>query len=285
MNPKSDDRADLIRPQSRVLRTWVRMAFVLLGMTLAWNAGTSGAEEISAEAGKELYQQFCLVCHGSRGQGSTLGPALTAAGVASAPDTDIARTITQGRTAQGMPMFGRSLERWEIQDVVAFVRTLQDASAEKKAAQKDEASPIDVSGGDARHGQDLFRGKANCAQCHTTFFTGGIIGPDLSDVARTRSQAAIYEAVTQPSKKVLRDYRGRRLVTRNGETIVGRYRNETPESVQILNREGNLWTTYQKSDLQSDDTLRDESLMPDNLLAPLSPDEVKDLFAYLYSLK
>lgn len=264
--------------------------FLLLGpaILLLTLAGPSQAQERSAEQvaqGRELYQQFCLVCHGAKGQGTTLGPTITSAALTAGPDADLARVISQGRAANGMPMFGRSLEREEIDNIVAYVRTLQNASAEQRSEQSAESSPIDVTAGDIRKGQELFRGKASCVQCHTTFFVGGSVGPDLSEIARTRSQADIHKAVTEPSDKVLREFRAKKIMTKDGRTFVGRFRNETPDSVQILNEDGTLWTTYMQSDLTSGETLRDQSLMPDNLLAPLSEDETRDLFAYLYSLK
>lgn len=274
-----------VGPARRASLLWLAIAALL---TLAASPTAGHAQERSADnvqQGRELYQQFCLVCHGSRGQGTTLGPTVTSVAVTAFTDADIARVISQGRAANGMPMFGRAMSREEIDGIVAYIRTLQDASAEKREERREEASPLDVSGGDIGRGQELFRGKANCSHCHTTFFVGGMIGPDLSDVARFRSRADIYEAVTDPSDRVLRDYRAKRIVTKDGREIVGRYRNETDESVQILNEAGNLWTTYMKSDLESEKTLRRESLMPDDVLAPLNDGEVKDLFAYLYSLK
>ncbi len=263
------------------------LTLLLAILLLGW-APAASAEERSAESldqGRELYQQFCLVCHGASGQGTTLGPTISSAAVTAMPDTAISRVIAQGRSANGMPMFGRSLEREEISAIVDYIRTLQDSSAEKREERQDEAPPVDLTGGNIRAGQELFRGKANCVKCHTTFFVGGDIGPDLSDVAHRRSQADIYEAVTNPSDKVLREYRAKRLVTKDGRTIVGRYRNDNAESVQILNATGDLWTTYMKSNLESDKTVRDESLMPTAALADLNESEIKDLFAYLYSLK
>lgn len=267
-------------------------ARALLAGLLAVHAASFAQEAPTAAAaaedtGKQLYQEFCLVCHGAKGQGSTLGPALTASALRAASDSDIARVVSEGRAAQGMPMFGRSLEREEIGAIVGFVRTLQNVSTEAESSKDEGEPPIDVTGGDARRGQELFRGadKVNCAHCHTTFFWGGSIGPDLSDVARQRSHADIYEAVAEPSKKVLRDYRAKKLVLQDGTEVRGMFRNDTPESVQILNADGNLWTTYLKKDIKSEETLRKESLMPEGLLGKLNEAETKDLFAYLFSLE
>lgn len=262
-------------------------AFLLLALLAPVHALGQTTERSAEQVaqGRELYQQFCLVCHGAKGQGTTLGPTITSVSVTASPDADLARVISQGRAANGMPMFGRSLEREEIDSLVGYLRTLQNASAEGRVEMSAEPSPIDVSTGDVRKGQELFRGKANCVQCHTTFFVGGSVGPDLSEIARSRSQADIHKAVTEPSDKVLREFRAKKLVTSDGRTVIGRFRNETPESVQLLSEDGTLWTTYMKSGLTSDETLRDRSIMPDNVLAPLSEDETRDLFAYLYSLK
>lgn len=259
--------------------------FALL-LTLALPSFSAAQQSPTAAAaenpGKSLYQAFCFLCHGGRGEGGELGPSITSTKVMAATDRDLYSSIANGFVDKGMPMFGRSLTRAEIDALVVYVRELQQRDSSRSASRA-QPSPIPA-GGDVIKGEALFKGKAGCFDCHSTFFAGGTIGPDLTKVAERLNQNAIYEAVATPSKRITRDYAAKTITMKSGKTIEGIFRNETPETIQILGKDGALWTTYFKKDLASIET-RKESLMPAGVLEKLSPEETKDLFAYLYALK
>jgi mono/diheme cytochrome c family protein len=86
----------------------------------------------SAQAGKEVFQQNCVICHGPKGKGD--GPA--AAGLPAKPANFSERSsseqrqlnvVTNGGAAEKlspvMPPWGESLTEQQIRDVVAYVRT------------------------------------------------------------------------------------------------------------------------------------------------------------------
>jgi cytochrome c oxidase cbb3-type subunit 3 len=75
-------------------------------------------------AGKELYASHCAACHGAEGKGG-IGPDL------SQPEFKFGRTmeaaaesIRNGRPG-GMPAFGNQLSAGEIENLAAFVLSLQ----------------------------------------------------------------------------------------------------------------------------------------------------------------
>jgi quinohemoprotein ethanol dehydrogenase len=79
-------------------------------------AAAPRAADADLVRGKQLYEQACVVCHGTDGKGGH-GVGAPLVGV-----TDVAlaiRTITNGRT--NMPPFGASLQADEIRDVSAYV--------------------------------------------------------------------------------------------------------------------------------------------------------------------
>lgn len=241
------------------------------------------AAQIPPEVAQAMFEGYCGVCHGPSGRGGALGPSLLDTRFSQAADSELARLISKGNVAAGMPSFGRGLTRDEIGAFVGYLRVLQNKAAEGHA-EPDEPSPVEP-GGDAQKGEALFRGKAGCAGCHTTFYVGKSIGPDLSDLALHDSYARIYQGVAHPSAEVPVRYRGMEIETADREKIRGRFRNDTPETVQILQDGGDLWVTYFKNQIKSSRVLRDESLMPTGLLDPLTSDETRDLFAYLYDLR
>lgn len=102
--------------------------------SMAWSAG-------DAAKGKQKYQELCAACHGQSGKGD--GPTAAvlpvkprdhtdAAYMAKLTDEQIFTTIKQGGEAMGksplMPKWGGILNDQQIEDVVAYIRTLSNAS-------------------------------------------------------------------------------------------------------------------------------------------------------------
>jgi mono/diheme cytochrome c family protein len=103
---------------------------VVLSTALMAHAG-------NAEEGKKLYGQFCASCHGQGGRGD--GPAAAALNpkprdhtdkeyMSKMSDDDLLKVIKNGGASIGksplMPPWGASLKDDQINDVIAYVRTL-----------------------------------------------------------------------------------------------------------------------------------------------------------------
>ena len=123
------------RPYSHLQRSTVALA---LGMVLAATA-TAYAVEDSPNRGAKIFAANCARCHGKEGRGD--GPDLVKLQSAVSPDdwtdkqanqelTDsfIIRMITKGGKANGksriMPAFGEKLDPQQVQDLLAFIRSL-----------------------------------------------------------------------------------------------------------------------------------------------------------------
>lgn len=170
----------------------VGSALVLLGLCGAVLMAAEGAAGDAAPAGEgarvageRLYQQQCVQCHGTAGEGTQLGPALTAAGAASAdfylrsgrmpigdPDEDIER---------GEPHFDDA----EIRELVEYVAGLGEGPA---------IPDVELGDADLSRGGDLYR--LHCASCHNWDGKGGALAggrnaPDLHGVP----PAQVAEAV------------------------------------------------------------------------------------------
>ena len=122
--------------------------FMLIGMTLhvsvmaqarkPWTAPAKAAKQAnpvpsttkSLTAGKALFQQRCVVCHGTKGKGD--GPAavalkprpgdLTSIAVVRQKDGEIQWKIVNGRAP--MPTFGQALKTEQIWQIVNYLRSL-----------------------------------------------------------------------------------------------------------------------------------------------------------------
>jgi mono/diheme cytochrome c family protein len=108
----------------------VVLCAVMLGTALVAHAA-------DAEQGKKLYGQFCVTCHGESGKGD--GAAAAALNpkprdrtdkeyMSKMSDDDMLKVIKNGGASVGksplMPPWGASLKDDQIQDIIAYVRTL-----------------------------------------------------------------------------------------------------------------------------------------------------------------
>lgn len=87
-----------------------------------------------AAAGKAKYDLFCVTCHGPAGTGD--GPASTALNpkpknlqATAKTDAELKKTIQEGGVAVGlsslMPPWGASLTEADIDNVIAYIRSLK----------------------------------------------------------------------------------------------------------------------------------------------------------------
>lgn len=86
-------------------------------------------------AGRALFEQFCLVCHGQQGEGS-VGPNLTDEFWINGGDPmSLHRTITNGVTEKGMAAWGNQLGPRRVQDAVAYVLSIKNTNIAGKEPQ------------------------------------------------------------------------------------------------------------------------------------------------------
>jgi mono/diheme cytochrome c family protein len=97
-------------------------AVVFLVLLFANEPDSGGGGGGNASPGAALFASNCARCHGSDGGGG-LGPQLSDGKVAAdLSEAEEIRVVTNGRS--GMPSFGDALTPEEIQQVVAYTRTL-----------------------------------------------------------------------------------------------------------------------------------------------------------------
>ncbi|MCH7908885.1 MAG: c-type cytochrome [Candidatus Hydrogenedentes bacterium] len=234
--------------------------------------------------GKKTYEMFCILCHGPRGQGSPLGKMLNKGTTVSLTDDQIMEVIAKGKPDRGMMAFDTGLTPTEIRSVMEYVRELQGKTAARRVNSSTQASAPATPAGDIRRGEAIFNGHARCIECHSYYNMGGTVGSKLDHFATFMTADEIFKAVMAPSADITDGFAGKRIVTNEGHTFIGRFRYETDETIQLLNADGSLWTTYFKEDLESVDDL-DRSIMPEGLLDGLSTEDRDALFAFLQTLK
>jgi putative heme-binding domain-containing protein len=130
--------------------------------------------------------------------------------------------------------------------------------------------------GDRDRGKAVFR--QHCATCHKLFGEGGDLGPDLSGVARDDS-TALLTSLVDPGAVIRAPYLQFAAVTTDGRVVAGLLAARDGAGVTLVDAQGRR-TTLPRDEIEE---LRElsTSMMPEGLLKPLSPQEVRNLFRYL----
>ncbi len=150
-------------------------------------------------------------------------------------------------------------------------------AAKEHARWKGVLTPDFLRKGKPSEGRALF--KSVCANCHTLFNDGGIIGPNLTGSNRADLDY-LLENITNPSAVLGKDYELHVFMLKDGQAAAGIVRSESANAFTVQTLTGEV--TVAKSDIKTHDQ-PGISMMPVGLLTPLTPEQTRDLFAYLMS--
>lgn len=149
---------------------------------------------------------------------------------------------------------------------------------EKLAAMRRFNNDLRAGTGDRQRGRQLF--EKNCANCHQLFGRGAKIGPDLTSTTR-QDTAALLANLVDPSAVIRRNYLTSIIVTTSGRLLSGLIIQRDAAKLTMANAKGEL-TTIPGAEIEEIRT-SPVSLMPENQLDNLTPQERRDLFQYLQS--
>jgi high-affinity iron transporter len=107
-----------------------------VGLALALMVGLPAQFAFAADGdsakGKVVYEKLCVTCHGAQGKGD--GPAglmmtprpadFTNPKIKGKPDSELLKSIQDGRPPTTMPGFKEQLSAQQISDVLAYIRSL-----------------------------------------------------------------------------------------------------------------------------------------------------------------
>jgi cytochrome c oxidase cbb3-type subunit III len=235
----------------------------------------------AVDDGRNTYNQTCTACHGPDGSAGEMGPALgePARRYAQATDAQIFDAIKNGIPATQMPPFGSQLPDNDIWKVATYIRGLRGTAVD---------APLP---GDVAAGEQIFWGKGECGNCHVVKAKGGLIGPDLTNIAGTRKTASIVSALTKDQHRVFGDggaiprvlipnttYQPVKVTTADGKVISGVLKNEDSYSLQVMGTDNQLHM-FERAKVKV--LYEKKGLMPTDYDKRLAPDELKNLLAFL----
>ncbi len=148
---------------------------------------------------------------------------------------------------------------------------------------------------DGLHGRDFQSGRnlfyaTKCAACHLFDGYGGDVGPDLSTVRNKFSHNDLLEAIVEPSKVISDQFHSHIILTEQGKTLEGLVvdtsaeGDDNPDTILevYLSDPDEPPVRLKRSDIDEMEISK-QSQMPTGLIDSLSPEELRDLIAYLLS--
>ncbi len=169
---------------------------------------------------------------------------------------------------------------------------LSDALAAKLAAHNEKVSAGDplaayrdtLIGGDVEAGERLFKTKTelSCVRCHKVAGQGGEVGPDLTNIAKENDRKYLLEAIVAPNAKIAKGFETLILLTDDGDVFSGILKSETDDEITLLDADGKTITV--EADLVVGQK-KGKSSMPEDLVKQMTRRELRDIIAYLATLK
>ncbi|MCA9062250.1 MAG: c-type cytochrome [Planctomycetaceae bacterium] len=223
-------------------------------------------------AQREQYFQWFLTSAGLRGGNSFSGFLKNireeAIATLSEEDKVALKEILDARPDAGEPVVEASsfpfVREWKVDDLLADV----------------EAG---LTGRDFENGRRMFMATA-CYKCHRFAGTGGIVGPELTSVARRYNARTMLESIIEPSKVISDQYEAMVFLLDSGHQIVGRVVNLNSDRLMVSENmldPGRL-TTIARDEIEESFVAR-TSMMPNGLVNNLKREDILDLVAYLQS--
>jgi len=157
-------------------------------------------------------------------------------------------------------------------------RVTRGTPEEKLAEMRRLNNDLNAGRGDPDRGRQHF--TTRCATCHTLFAQGGSIGPDLT-TANRQDRVFLLASLVDPSAAIRKEYLAQEIQLRGGSAYSG----------VLLEQGGMQWIlgtatgeriVFPASEVQS---VKESaiSIMPEGTLSGLTPQDLRDLFAFLQS--
>jgi quinoprotein glucose dehydrogenase len=120
-----------------------------------------------------------------------------------------------------------------------------------------------------------------CVGCHRIGNEGGDIGPRLDSVGSAQPLETLIGKVLEPQRQIVEGYETHKLTTRAGENLIGIVI-ASNDAELTLRDPGGIEHTIPQASIAHREIVG--SLMPAGLTDSLSPEDLRDLFAYLSGL-
>jgi putative membrane-bound dehydrogenase-like protein len=163
----------------------------------------------------------------------------------------------------------------ELVEVWGEVRTSPREKKELIERHRAALTPDVIAKADSSAGRAVF--QRVCANCHVLYGAGRRVGPDITGGNR-QNLDYLLENIVDPSASVGTAFKTLVVVMNSGQVVNGVTVAETERTLALLTAKESVTIDRREIDEIATTSV---SLMPDGLLQNLSPDEIRDLIAYL----
>lgn len=167
-----------------------------------------------------------------------------------------------------------------VKEVLAARKTAMEATGDALTAWL-----MCLEGGDVERGRAIFTGKSetSCLKCHVVGEEGGSeAGPALDGVGTRLTREEILRSVVEPNAQIAEGFESWLLSLDDGEVLSGRILEENDELVVVETSKKEVWE-IPPGEITA--RRRDVSAMPADVSTHLSRTEMRDLIAFLASLR
>ena len=186
------------------------------------------------------------------------------------------------KTPASVALLGRLVELAKSSD--AAVTKIQLELLEAAREPKTETFTECLDGGNMARGREVFLThlSAQCSRCHRIGQRGSDVGPPLDGIASRKDPAYLLRAIVSPSADIDAKYQLQTVLLESGQTEQGVLISQNDHVLILKDAEG------KEIKIATDDIeetfAQEKSLMPD-MRTVLSRREIRDLVAFLRSLK
>jgi putative membrane-bound dehydrogenase-like protein len=163
-----------------------------------------------------------------------------------------------------------------------FWGQVRETNAERQqqiADLKDSLTDESLKNAHLGRGRSLF--AKSCAPCHTLYGEGGKLGPDLTGAQRSNLDY-LLENIVDPSAVVTKEFRATVLRLHDGRVLTGLVTTQSDKVLTLATQDHSVQIDQNEIE---EIVQTAQSTMPEGLLAQLTPEQVRDLFAYLRSTR
>ncbi|HEY8750576.1 MAG TPA: HEAT repeat domain-containing protein [Tepidisphaeraceae bacterium] len=181
------------------------------------------------------------------------------------PQVASAASMAADRT--GMRLAAASANPADLIDKIGYDKTISSVQSTK---------------GDPTTGKELFT-RLGCIACHTTSADEAPKGPFLGGIGQRYNRAELCESIMKPSAKIAQGFETQYFRKKDGEVLEGFVTRESGDELELRNATG-VPITLKKTDIDRRGK-RDTSIMPEGLVAQITPQDLANLIAFLESTK
>ena len=136
--------------------------------------------------------------------------------------------------------------------------------------------------GDPAAGERIFFHPrvGGCFRCHEMEGRGYAVGPNVSTLGKTLSRERLVQSIVDPSREIAPQFTAWTILKKDGEVVTGMYLGEEVDgAIKYADQNGRVFRAHPRDIEQRKPS--PQSIMPQGLMDNLTPQELRDLIAYL----